>query len=134
MMEKFILTEDDFKIVCNGRTIQISVQVGDTYKSCTLSEANIKAMRQFLRAASLPGKLAKAQLKIKKALLNKDWYPTKAMFDLDFERCRTIVRLQHTLSDLHKILSEYNDQHKKQGQLGEDGGPEREGMNTSVGN
>lgn len=108
-----IIEQDGFKITLHENRLEISTQVDGHWKSCTVSGENLGHLRRGLKAPGLPGRLRLLETKIKKALLNKDWYPTKAMFDLDFERCRTIVRLQHTLSDLYKILSEYNDQHKK---------------------
>lgn len=107
-MEKFIVaTPEGFKLKSNGKILEISTQIGDTWKSCTLKDSELKALRRNLKVGALPDKLKLVQSKLKKILQNDEWRPSKAMFDADFEQSKKIIELQQTLIYLYNAISEY---------------------------
>lgn|SRR5690606_28793273 len=107
-MEKFIVrTPEGFELNSNGKSLQISTQIGTTWKSTTIKDSELKALRKSLKVGALPDKLKKVQNKLKRMLQNDEWRPSKAMFDADYEQSKKIIELQKTLIYLYNAISEY---------------------------
>lgn len=107
-MEKFIIkTPEGFKLKSDGRSLEISTQVANTWKCTTLKDSDLKSLRKNLKVGALPDKLKEVQKKLKKILQNDEWRPSKAMFDADFEQSKKIIELQQTLIYLYNAISEY---------------------------
>ena len=106
-MNKFIITQDDFNLISNGKYMTITTQVGTTQKQCTIEGPKLKAFYRDMQTNILNKKLAKLKDRLQTMLVNQTWSPTKEMFDVDKERCKEILNLQQLLVDIHNTLAEY---------------------------
>ena len=104
---KSIIEENGFKICEQGKSLVITAQLGNVWKSCTLSPEQVTILKTTLRSFGLDSQLMGFKSKLKRILLNQEMRPSKAMFDVDPKRAENMVHIQESLAQLYELLCKY---------------------------